>query len=125
MAKKNLPSTSVVTQRSLGSLSFIFGAAIAVIAGIVSPDVLSTTITSMLILLGIIVGFLNITKKETSAFLLATVSLVIVSALGGAVLGNVALIGRYLEGVLLAILTFVIPAAIIVALKSVYALEEA
>ena len=118
MAKKALSSTS------LGSLSFLFGVIIAVLVGIINPGSANTTLTSLLILLGIIVGFLNITTKETNSFLMATVSLVIVSALGGAVLGQVAYVGNYLNAVLTSILTFVIPATIIVAIKSIYMLAE-
>ncbi|MAG16176.1 hypothetical protein CMO88_03895 [Candidatus Woesearchaeota archaeon] len=113
-----------LSNNSLGSLSFIFGSLIAVITGLVSPAAASSTLTSLLILLGIIVGFLNITMKETNAFLLATVALVIVSALGGAVLGQVSFIGQYLESVLMSILTFVVPATVIVALKTIYSLAE-
>ncbi|MBI2136938.1 hypothetical protein HYU12_00280 [Candidatus Woesearchaeota archaeon] len=108
----------------VGSISFLFGAAIAIILGIINLGYMTKTFTSLLILLGIAVGLLNITKKETSQFLIATVSLVIVSAFGGAVLGRVAEIGPYLEGILTSILTFVIPATIVVALKTVYGLEE-
>ncbi len=118
MAKKR-KSTAL-----LGSLSFLFGAAIAVIIGVINPARASATLTSLLILLGMVVGFLNITSKERNSFLFATVSLVIVSFFGGAVLGEVAVIGSYLEAVLRSILAFVIPAAIIVALKSAYSLEE-
>ena len=130
MAKKSVSVKPVAvvskasTPGSLGSLSFLFGAAIAIISGVINPGSTSTIITSLLILLGVIVGFLNVTTRETNSFLMATVSLVIVSALGGAVLGQVTYVGAYLEGVLTAILTFVIPATIIVALKSVYTLAE-
>ncbi|MBI2664399.1 hypothetical protein HYX10_03595 [Candidatus Woesearchaeota archaeon] len=109
---------------SFGSLAFLFGAVIAIIAGLVSPTSPNPVLTSLLISLGIVVGLLNITTKETSLFILSTVSLVIVSALGGAVLGQVAFVGQYLEGILRSILTFVIPATIIVALKTVAALAE-
>jgi hypothetical protein len=118
MAKKSGNSNSI------GSLSFLFGVVIAVLVGVISPGAANTTLISLLILLGIIVGILNITRKETNAFLMATVSLVIVSALGGAVLGQVALVGNYLEAVLMSILTFVIPATIIVSIKSIYTLAE-
>ena len=107
---------------SIGSLSFLIGAGVAVIAGIVSPSGTGTVLTSALIVLGIIVGILNVTTKEINSFLMATVSLVIVSALGGAVLGQVAVIGTYLEAILVALLTFIIPSILIVALKSVYSL---
>ena len=109
----------------LGSLSFLFGAVIAVIIGLITPGSFSsTTLTSLLILLGVIVGFLKITTKETTSFLLATVSLVLVSAIGGSVMRQVTYIGPYIESVLLSILTFVIPATVIVALRTVYSLAE-
>ena len=114
----------VKSLNSLGSMSFLFGAVIAVLVGVINPGAANTSLTSLLILLGIVVGFLNITTKETNSFLMATVSLVIVAALGGAVLGQVAFVGIYLEGVLTSILTFVIPATIIVAIKSIYSLAE-
>lgn len=118
MAKKGKPVSF------LGSLAFLFGAAIAVVIGVINPEGASTVLSSLLILLGLVVGFLNITTKERNSFLFATVSLVIVSFFGGAVLGEVAVIGSYLEAVLRAILTFVIPATLVVAIKAVYSLEE-
>ena len=119
MAKKGKPATF------LGSLAFLFGAAIAVVIGVISPDRASTLLSSVLIILGFVVGFLNITTKERQAFLFATVSLVIVSFFGGAVLSEVAIIGSYLEAVLKAILIFIIPATLVVAIKTVYSFEEA
>lgn len=125
MAKKR----AIGSKNSFGNLSFLFGALIAVIIGMLSPNASGTglptlTLTSLLILLGLVVGFLNITHRETNQFLLASVSLVIVSAIGGGVIGQVQFIGRYVESVLVAIVTFVIPAAIVVAVKTIYAIEE-
>ena len=106
----------------VGAWAFIIGVILAIIAGLFFGA--NTVVTSVLILLGIIVGFLNITDKETNAYLLAAVSLVIVTSFGGAVLGNIAVIGVYLQSILSAIMTFVIPAVIIVALKAIYSLAN-
>jgi len=106
----------------VGAWAFIIGVILAILAGLFFRA--NAVVTSILILLGIIVGFLNITDKETSAYLLAAVSLVIVTSFGGAVLGNVAVVGMYLESILGAIMTFVIPAVIIVALKAIYSLAN-
>ncbi len=108
----------------LGGFAFLFGAAIAVVIGVINPERASTVLSSLLILLGLIVGFLNVTTKERHSFLFSTVSLVVVSFFGGAVLGDVAVIGGYLEAVLRSILTFVIPATLVVAIRAVYSLEE-
>jgi hypothetical protein len=104
----------------VGTISFIIGVILALIGGIIASYVGAALITSILIVLGLIVGFLNISDKETSNYLLAAVSLVIVTALGGQVLGVVAYVGAFLSSVLTAIMTFVIPAVIVVALKAIY-----
>ena len=77
-----------------------------------------------MILLGLIVGLLNVTGRETTPFLLASVSLVIVSSLGGPILVGVALIGTTLQSILNAMIVFVIPATIIVSMKAIYALAH-
>lgn len=108
----------------IGGLFFVLGALIAILGGIVYPGSPNASLSTVLIVLGIIVGLLNVTMKEAQAFLLATASLVVVTALGGAVLGDIAFIGAYVAGVLHSVLTFVVPASIIVALKAVYVLAE-
>jgi len=119
MAKQ---STNLLAK--VGSWAFIIGVIIALLVGIVSAGKGGAVTTSILILLGLIVGFLNVTGKETTPFLLATVSLVIVAALGGNTLASVATVGLYLAGILNALMTFVIPATIIVALKAIWALAH-
>jgi hypothetical protein len=104
----------------VGVWAFIIGVILAFVGGIIASFVGAAVVTSILILLGLIVGFLNISDKETNNYLLASVSLVIVTALGGQILGSIAYVGFYLSSVLTAILTFVIPAVIIVALKAIY-----
>jgi hypothetical protein len=108
----------------VGSWAFIIGLVVAVLVGLFSNVKSSATITSVLIVLGLIVGFLNVTGRETTPFLLATVSLVIVSSFGGNVLAEVAYIGITMQNVLNAIMIFVIPATIIVSLKAIYALAH-
>lgn len=106
----------------IGSWAFIIGVIIALVVGIFSRK--EPIVTTILILLGLIVGLLNVTGRETTPFLLASVSLVIVSSMGGPVLADVATIGATLQNILSAIMTFVIPATIIVALKAIYALAH-
>ena len=107
----------------VGSWAFIIGVVIALLIGVFSTGG-TPVATTVLIVLGLIVGLLNLTGRETTPFLLAAVSLVIVSYMGGPVLSSVAQIGPTLQGVLGAITTFVIPATIIVALKAIYALAH-
>ena len=70
--------------------------------------------------MGILVGFLNITGQEIERFLFSGLSLVIVTALGGNYLSNITYIGSILNNVFGAIMVFVIPAVIVVALKIIY-----
>jgi hypothetical protein len=107
----------------VGSWAFIFGVVFALLIGIFSSG--NTPVaTTVLIVLGLIVGLLNVTGRETTPFLLASVSLVIVSSMGGAVFSGMVPIGGVLQSVLNAIITFVMPATIIVALKAIYALAH-
>ena len=108
----------------VGSWAFIIGVIIALIVGVFSGGTGSAVATSVLILLGLIVGFLNVTGRETTPFSLAALSLVLVGKFGGDVLGQIATIGPYLQGTLSALMTFVVPATIIVALKAIWALAH-
>ena len=106
------------TLQKVGSWAFIVGVIIAVVAGIVWPSVGAWT--AAMVVIGLIVGFLNITDKETSAFLMAAVSLVIIAYTGsGVVLSGAPLIGPWIVGILNYIQAFVTPAAVIVALKAI------
>jgi hypothetical protein len=119
MAKKNSDKL-----KKFGAIAFIVGVVIALIAGLLAQLIGEVITTSILVLLGLVVGFLNVTDHEVKDYLLASVSLVIVTALGSAVLGGIMYIGPYLGSVLQAIMTFVIPATIIVALKEIYGLAK-
>jgi|SRR3989344_313617 len=109
MAKKN----SIV-----GSWSFLIGVVLAVILGAVGA--ISQTITIALVILGLVIGLLNITDKEVTPFLMAGTVLVIVSALGMNILATIPVISRMLA----AILMLFVPATIVVALKSVFSLAK-
>lgn len=113
--------TSGNAMKTLGVWAFVIGIVIAIIAGFWP---LGTFVTSILIILGLIVGFLNVTGKETQHFLLAAVALVIVMYFGDQTLAGVDKIGYYISGILGAIMTFVVPATIVVAIKAIYALAH-
>lgn len=102
---------------AMGSWAFLIGVILAVLFGFL-PE--AAWITWVLVLLGLIVGLLNITDKEVTPFLMAGVVLVITSSLGGGVLGSIGVLGTILENML----ALFVPATIIVALKSVFALAK-
>ncbi len=115
---KKRPFKSFKTE-GLGELAFFTGLLLAIVAGffILPLDVVTIT----LVILGIVVGFLNITSKETSGFLLASVALLVAGSAG---IDKIPLIGGWFYPILINIVTFVTPAAIIVALKAVYGLAR-
>lgn len=117
--KKMVEAKKHTFVQKLGTWSFIVGILIAMAAGFLD---LNAMIVSVLIVLGLIVGFLNVTGEETTPFLLATVSLVIVAAVGQGTLGQVDVVGPTLQRVLITFITFIIPATIVVACKAIYSL---
>ena len=116
-------------EKQIGNYSFIIGVIIAVVLGLAAPRLgtAAAWLWSLLIVLGLIVGFLNVSGKETKDFLLVTVSLVVVAYAGSAQIdswSNVELIGQYLKGVFDSILALVFPASVVVALKEAWTLAK-
>lgn len=109
----------------IGEWAFIAGVIIAVIGGIIIPA--AGLMALILVVLGIIVGVINITEKETIPYLVAAIALIVAGTAGlkllDAITGVVAL-GTRLEGVLDYVATFVAPGAVIVALKTVWGLAK-
>ena len=112
----------------VGKYAYIVGVIAAVIVGALANYLGSaaTWLTSLIILAGLIVGFMNIGTKEIKDFLLVSTVLVIVAFAGGAAttLGAVAIIGPYLAGIFTQLLAFVVPATVVVALKEILLLAK-
>ena len=107
------------TGNKIGAWAFLIGVILAIILGVFSTELTPSIykiVLVVLILLGIVVGLLNVTTEETSRFLLAGVSLVIVAYIGSSALQIVPL----LNSVFNSLLILFIPATIIVALRSVF-----
>ena len=103
----------------VGLTAFTLGLLIAVAFGILSAlDVVAygnTVVIVILVILGLIVGFLNITSKEILPLLLATVALVVVGNVFEPI--ELAGIGTMLDNILKLLATLMAPAAVIVAIK--------
>ncbi len=110
-----------VASPKVGEWAFLVGVLLAIALGLFPQAIPLTTITSVLVLLGIIVGLVNIAAKESHNFLLAAVALLVAGTAGYGILPGV---GDYLGRILANISTFVAPAAVIVALKAVYELAK-
>jgi len=107
------------------SWAFIVGVIIAIVLGLVGSvmgPAASGWLLSLLIVLGLIVGFTNVAGKESRDFLFAAVALVIV-AFAGSQLSGVNYIGVYLDGVFSGLLALIVPAGIVVALKDIWAIS--
>lgn len=112
--------------KRVGNYSFIIGVIIAIVLGIISLGAATAWLASLLVILGLIVGFLNVAGKETKEFLLVATVLIIAAGMGGAsaTLGGVQYIGQYLSGIFTQVLAFVVPATVVVALKDTWRLGQ-
>ena len=107
----------------LGVWAFLLGFIAAVTLGIFSAQITGPTQTVVLwslIILGIVIGLLNISSKEGPKFLIAGLTLVIVSYMGKGIISII----PQVEGILSALLVIFVPTTIIVALKSVFGMAK-
>jgi hypothetical protein len=132
----NIPAKSI----NYGEYAFLGGIALAVILGLLAsilPVELLPVLVAVLFLLGLVVGLVNITEKETTAFLIAAIALLTVAGSWGQLiavtlgtLGTVGLGGigssatTAIVGVTSMLLAFVSPAAFVVAIKAIYNLAS-
>ena len=107
--------------KAIGHWAFFLGVLVAVLAGFF-PDMISTT-SLILVVLGLVVGFLNVSGKESTPFLVAAIALIVAGSAGVRVITFLNL-GTYLGNILSNIGAFVAPAAVIVALETVVALAK-
>ena len=101
----------------IGFVAFVLGLVIAVVAGALGWQY--DWVILVLVILGIIIGVLNITSKELIPLLLATIALVVVGGVFAPlkVLG----IGSILDSILSLVATLMAPAAVIAAIKALWA----
>src|SRR3989344_4532393 len=107
--------------QKIGSWSFIIGLLIALIVGLFGD--LGGTVAGILVILGIIVGFLNVTDKEVHGFLVASIALLLAGGAGN-LMSSVPIAGPYLSQILTNFAIFVAPAAIVVAVKELIGLAR-
>ena len=102
----------------IGAWAFLIGVILAVIIGLFSLE--SNLALGILVVLGVIVGVLNVGDEDVKSFLLAGAVLVIVSYMGASVLGAIPILGSILNS----LLVLFVPATIIVALKAVFSIAK-
>ncbi len=120
----------IAQENIIGAWAFLIGVILAVIIGLsttwISIPALtkySAYIYAILIVLGIVVGFLNVAGKDSQTFMIAGVILVIVSQFGMDSVNKSLIgigLGDVIKSVFGALLVLFVPATIIVALKTVF-----
>ena len=108
----------------IGRWSFILGVLIAILAAF-AGTAYTQEVAMLLVVLGVIVGFLNITEKEVYNFLIAAIALLLTGTATFVALNQVYTgLGTMINQVVANIATFVAPAAVIVAIKAVLVLGK-
>ena len=113
----------------IGAYSFLIGVILAIITGILQKYMgasASNLPYALLMILGVFVGFSNAGDKDSITFLLASLALVIVSGFGQSTLIYVSTIPilSSLNSILASLLVMLVPATIIVALKTVFSVAK-
>ena len=118
-------------ENTIGAWAFLVGVILSVVIGLATTLIpipvisdYSAQIYGILVLLGLLVGFMNVSGKESQTFLIAGAIVVIVSGFGmDAVRGSLIGIGigDVVTSIFAALLSLFVPAPIIVALNGVCA----
>jgi hypothetical protein len=108
----------VFVEKYVGRWAFALGIIFALVLGLLGN--INEIWIIILIVIGLIIGILNITEKETTSFLVSGVILIIVSVLGGSTFYNIQFLGQVLD----ALLMIFIPATVIVAIKNIFNLAK-
>ena len=122
-------------ENDIGARAFLIGVILAVVIGVASSTLIriqviadyNDTIYAILIILGVIVGFMNVTGKDSQTFMIAGAILVIVSKFGmESISGSLIGIGisDIFSSIFRALLVLFVPATIIVALKTVFSIAR-
>ena len=111
-------------ESKMGEWAFIGGIIIAIVVSLFKvSDTVGGWLLLLLVVLGLIVGLLNVAEKETTPFLVAAAALLITGTASSS-LAIIPVIGSYLQDIVLNIAVFVTPAAIVVALKAIQSLAK-
>lgn len=100
----------------IGKWAFIIGLILAIIAGLIQGIYEIPSLMLILVILGLIVGFLNISEKNTIKLLVAIIALM---GIGGLTISVIPVINTYLEAMLTNILVFASGAGLVIAIKAI------
>jgi hypothetical protein len=102
-----------VIMEKIGKWAFIAGLVLAVLAGL---GIQAAWIAWILVILGLAVGFLNVTAKESRGFLIAAIGLM----LSATAVQSLPFVGDMLTRIVSNIIVFIAPAVLVVACKALF-----
>jgi hypothetical protein len=121
--KAEKPDTTKKLAGSIGLLAFLGGIILAIVGGIVSQQ--NEGIILALVIMGILVGVLNITGKEVLPLLIAAIALLVVGTSSFAPLDKlVNYLGRDIDTIVHYLANFMAPAAVISAIRAIWAVAR-
>jgi len=124
MAETAKPDSKKKLSSYIGLLAFFVGIILAIVGGIGYHD--NSGITLTLVIVGILVGLLNITGKEVLPLLIAAIALIVVGLTQGFLplddLGGEA--GTKINAIVAYLATFMAPAAVISAFRAIWAVAR-
>lgn len=110
--------------------AFLIGIVLAILGGIISAlfGNLNPFLLGLLLLLGLVIGFIGVAPNDINKFMTSSVSLVIVSFAGSAGVRNIEFlnweIGNIVSSTLGALLVLLVPATIVVATRSLFSISQ-
>jgi len=120
--KRSAPVPKPTIQlHKIGHYAFFVGLILAIALAFITSEIGSQAATATLVILGLIVGLLNITRTETLRFLVASLVLIIAPSATAITVGN---IDPILTSMWANVVVLVAIAAIVVAIKAVYQLAS-
>jgi len=99
-----------------GKWAFMIGLALAIIAGLILNAYTVPNLALILVVLGLIVGFLNISKTDTVKLLVAIIALM---AVGTVTISEIPIVDLYLGAIITNIIIFAGAAGLVVAVKAI------
>ena len=122
-------------ENSLGAWAFLAGVILAVVIGLSTSKFMAITflnnhisaVYAILLIIGLVIGFVNVTGKDSQTFMIAGAVLVVVSKFGmdnitGSIIGIG--VGETISSVFRSLSALFVPATIVVALKTVFSISR-
>jgi|SRR3989338_2879757 len=117
-------------ENRVSAWAFLIGVVLALIGGMFSAlrGDLNPFVLGLLLLLGLVIGFIGVSPNDITKFMTSSVSLVIVSFAGSAGIRNIEFlnweIGNIVSSTLGALLVLLVPATIVVAIRSLFSISQ-